>query len=77
MIRLDTWLREGARHPQRTRLFTMATFAVPVREQVCTTKEGRFEDKKSNKIYAILRQTKSGELPQGAKSLHLGGLLLP
>jgi hypothetical protein len=50
MIRLDTWLREGARHPQRTRLFTMAIFAVPVREQVCTTKEGRFEDKKSNKI---------------------------
>jgi hypothetical protein len=77
MIRLDTWLHEGARHPQRTRRFTMATFAVPVREQGCTTKEGRFEDKKSKKIYAIPRQTKSGELPQGARSLHLGGLALP
>jgi hypothetical protein len=39
--------------------------------------EGNLEDKESKKSFVVRRQTKRGELPQGAKSLHMGGILLP
>jgi hypothetical protein len=57
----------------------MVTFGVHIREQGCTTKEGDLNNKESKINSVILRQTwmKRGELPQGAKSLHMGGLVLP
>jgi hypothetical protein len=55
----------------------MVTFGVPIREQGCTNKRGRFEDKERKKRSAVMRKTKRGDLPQGAKSLHLGALFFP
>jgi hypothetical protein len=34
------------------------TFEVPIREQGCKTKEGKYEDKESKKRYAVMRKTK-------------------
>jgi hypothetical protein len=56
MIRLDTWVSEGAQHPQRMRRFTMVTFGVPIREQVTQPRKEDFEDKESKKRSAVLRQ---------------------
>jgi hypothetical protein len=57
--------------------FMMVNFGVPVREQECMTKEGIFEEKESKKSFSVLRKMKRGEIPQGAKPLHLGGLVFP
>jgi hypothetical protein len=56
-IHLGDWVHEGARRfiwthgftkghdtPKGCTRFTMVTFGVPIREQGCTTKEGRFEE---------------------------------
>jgi hypothetical protein len=46
MIRLDTWVREGGQHPQRTQRFVMVTYYFLSREvsQLCLSVLGQLID---------------------------------
>jgi hypothetical protein len=77
MIFLDAWVRRGAQHPQRTRWFAMMDFGEPIKEKGCTTKEGNFGKTRRERKLCDSKADNGMQLPQGAKSLHLGGLVLP
>ena len=56
--------------------FMMVIFGVPIREQGQTTKKGRLGRQVEQEELCSSKAEEEGELPQGAKSLHLGGLVL-
>jgi hypothetical protein len=55
----------------------MVTFGEPIREQGHTTKEGKFWKDKETREICDSEADEEEELPQGAKSLHMGGLVFP
>jgi hypothetical protein len=55
----------------------MVTFGVLIKEQGRKTKEGRTWKMRRVREFYGSKVDKEGEHPQGAKSLHLGGLVLP
>jgi hypothetical protein len=55
----------------------MVTFGEPVREKRCTTREGKFWKTRIARELCDSEEKKEGKLPQGAKSLHLGGRVFP
>jgi hypothetical protein len=55
----------------------MVNFEEPIREQGRTTKEENFSKTRRARELYDFKVEEEGKLPQGAKSLHLGGHVLP